>query len=97
MLPRKDFLVTRTVTPIKHFEAMVRGVPIVASDLPALREATGGHATFFEAGSARDLAKSLKMVADGHHQAVKARQWVQERTWTNVGEDLIKELWTNEG
>ena len=97
VLPRKDFLVTRTVTPIKHFEAMVCGVPIVASDLPALREATGGYATFFEAGNARDLAQSLKMVADGHHQAVKARQWAQERTWTNVGEDLIKELWTNEG
>ena len=37
-VPRKDFEVTRTVTPQKPAEAMALARPVVASDLPALRE-----------------------------------------------------------
>lgn len=38
VVPRKDFEVTRTVTPQKPAEAMALARPVVASDLPALRE-----------------------------------------------------------
>jgi glycosyltransferase involved in cell wall biosynthesis len=37
-LPRRDLEVCRTVTPLKPFEAMAMGVPVIASDLPALAE-----------------------------------------------------------
>lgn len=37
-LPRKRTLVTEMVTPIKPIEAMANGTPIIASDLPPLRE-----------------------------------------------------------
>ena len=37
-LPRRDLEVCRAVTPLKPFEAMAMGVPVIASDLPALAE-----------------------------------------------------------
>ncbi len=37
-VPRRDLEVCRTVTPLKPFESLAMGVPVVASDLPALRE-----------------------------------------------------------
>ena len=44
-LPRRDLEVCRAVTPLKPFEALAMGVPLIASDLPALAEvvsASGG-------------------------------------------------------
>ncbi|MHA7303921.1 glycosyltransferase family 4 protein [Arthrobacter sp. TMN-49] len=41
VVPRKDLDVTRAVTPLKPVEAMASGRPVVASDLPALREIVG--------------------------------------------------------
>ena len=40
-VPRKDTPVCRTVTPIKPLEALALGIPLVVSDLPALREVAG--------------------------------------------------------
>ncbi|GGC89995.1 glycosyltransferase WbuB [Tersicoccus solisilvae] len=38
VVPRKDRAVTRVVTPLKPVEALASARPVVASDLPALRE-----------------------------------------------------------
>ena len=38
VVPRKDMDVTRVVTPLKPVEALASARPVVASDLPALRE-----------------------------------------------------------
>ena len=38
VVPRKDLAVTRSVTPLKPVEALASGVPVLASDLPALQE-----------------------------------------------------------
>ncbi|WP_343037919.1 glycosyltransferase family 4 protein [Arthrobacter wenxiniae] len=38
VVPRKDLAVTRAVTPLKPVEALASARPVVASDLPALRE-----------------------------------------------------------
>ena len=37
-VPRRDLELCRTVTPLKPFESLAMGVPVVASDLSALRE-----------------------------------------------------------
>jgi D-inositol-3-phosphate glycosyltransferase len=41
-LPRRDLEVCRAVTPLKPFEALAMGVPLIASDLPALAEVVSG-------------------------------------------------------
>ncbi len=49
-------------SPLKLFEYMAAGLPIVASDLPVLREilTEGENALFFEAGNPVSLANAIK-------------------------------------
>lgn len=56
-VPRKDFLATRRMTPIKPLIAMALGIPVVASDLPALREVTADSVTYMTPGSPEELAQ----------------------------------------
>lgn len=44
VVPRRDGAVTRETTPLKPLEARAAGVPMLVSDLPALRELLGADA-----------------------------------------------------
>jgi glycosyltransferase involved in cell wall biosynthesis len=74
-------------SPLKLFEYMASGRPIVASDLPALREVLrpDGNAVLVEAGNAGALAAGLaRVLADpalASRLAAEARADVQEYTW----------------
>ena len=65
VVPRKDALVTQTVTPMKTLQAHAFGIPIVASDLPALREVTRGEAQYVPAGEPKALAAAIKDALQG--------------------------------
>lgn len=93
VVPRVDERAARLVTPLKPFEAMAAGIPVVVSDLPALAEITGHgeRGVAFRAGDATDLARVL---ADLREQPqvlanlrAAARRWVvEERSWASNGE-----------
>lgn len=94
VIPRKNHEVCRTVTPMKTLMAQANGVPIVASDLPALREVTGNNAMFFRAEDPKDLAGTLQEVIDMkpaaiHRQIKIAKEWVKSRTWESNANKLI--------
>ena len=78
-VPRKNVQVCRTVTPIKPLTAMALGVPVVASDLPALREVTDNTAVYVTPEDPRALADGLRRaVSQGTREpgeAVRARTW----------------------
>lgn len=59
-MPRKDYEVTRSVTPMKSLQAQAFGIPIVASDLPALREVTRGEASYVVPGDPANLAEAIR-------------------------------------
>lgn len=61
VVPRADHRVTRLVPPLKPIEAMAMERPIVASDLPALRELVHGDLTgrLFRPGDPEGLAAAL--------------------------------------
>ncbi|MEV8182940.1 glycosyltransferase family 4 protein [Specibacter sp. NPDC078692] len=61
VVPRKDLDVTRAVTPLKPVEALASGRPVVASDLPALREFVdhGVNGLLSPADDPQSLAESL--------------------------------------
>ena len=64
-LPRPDQEVCRAVTPLKPVEAMAMGLPVIASDLPALAEpllASGGG-LLVEPGSDAALAAAILELA----------------------------------
>ena len=75
-------------TPLKLFEYMASGVPILASDIPSFRPYLRGgeNAQLFEPDNANDLAKQIKFVIDnsdyGNKLATKARKDVEQYTWS---------------
>src|SRR5699024_10680592 len=90
VVPRKVIDVTRTVTPQKPAEAMALARPVIASDLPALRETLTGAdgdelGVLVPPDSPRQLAAALAdlLVDEDHrrHLAARGRAAARDRTW----------------
>jgi len=87
VVPRVNERAGRLVSPMKPFEAMAMGVPIIVSDLPALVEiADDGRCGVFKHEDPADLARlahELYRNPDVRAQMVaRCREWVaHERTW----------------
>lgn len=82
----------RFVTPLKPYEAMAMGLPLVVSDLPALTEiaAPDQRGLAFPSGDGAALAATLERLIDqpqlGADLAAAGRAWVlKERTWAANG------------
>ena len=91
VVPRIPEPVCHIVTPLKPLEAMAMGIPVVASDVSALREMVqdGETGVLFEAGNSDSLAATCIEVGKDarlrRELSLKARQWVEkEREWAVV-------------
>ncbi len=76
----------RYTSPLKVFEAKAAGLPLVASDLPSLREVLGeDEALFVAPEDSRALADGIcRLLADGPERARRAarmRALAPEHTW----------------
>lgn len=93
ILPRVNSDVTRSVTPIKPLTAMALGVPVVASDLPALKEVTGGFARYFPAEDSKSLAEEIVAALDKENQTEGENadmiEWLRTRTWDSAAASII--------
>jgi glycosyltransferase involved in cell wall biosynthesis len=69
-------------------EALAVGLPVVATDLPALREATGGHATLLPADDLPAWLDAVgRLLADGALRGAAAdagRAWAVQHTWEHA-------------
>ena len=90
-VPRRDERVCRLVTPLKPVEAMAGGLPVVASDLPALREIVepGVTGELIPAGESAGLADALTKLAYSRERRISygraGRSKVgADRTWTEA-------------
>jgi glycosyltransferase involved in cell wall biosynthesis len=81
-------------SPLKLFEYMASGRPVVASDLPALREilVDGDNALLVEPGNADLLGAALRRVLNDHalatRLAARAFETVQAYSWDRRAERL---------
>ncbi|MFD0852857.1 glycosyltransferase, partial [Actinomadura adrarensis] len=90
-VPRTSDRVCQLVTPLKPIEAMAGGIPVIASDVKALREIVepGVTGTLTLPEDAEAWSNSLAELIYSHDQRRKigqsARDWVRaERTWRAV-------------
>ena len=88
VVPRTDEPTTRLVTPLKPYEAMACGKPVVVSRVPALQEMVleGRTGLSFVPEDAGDLADVIeRLAADPEGRAAlggRAREWVAaNRGW----------------
>lgn len=88
VVPRRADFASDYVTPLKPYEAMALGVPIIVSDRPALKEivGTGGRGHVFRAGSVDSLVETLRHAIERRDHRMKlaqtAQEWIRrERTW----------------
>ena len=95
VVPRIDERAGRLVSPIKPFEAMAMGIPLLMSDLPALVEIAGEQrrAHTFKAGDADDLAREIRSLEDDPAERKRmiesSAQWVkEERDWQKTAESF---------
>lgn len=65
-------------------EAMAAGTPVIASDIPALREVTGGHAFHVDPYSVDAVATAMRNVTREHVEP--ARERAKQFTWRRCAE-----------
>jgi glycosyltransferase involved in cell wall biosynthesis len=94
--PRKPFKVCQMVSPLKPLEPMAMGIPVVVSDVAALREmvSDGETALVHLAGDPESLAERLSELANDsaarHRIGRAAREaMLRERTWKIVAERVL--------
>ena len=90
---RKDISYLFT-SPLKLFEYMVSGTPIVASNLPSIREIVSDNdVLFFKPDDVGDLADKIKYALEHENEmmirAGSARQKVQNYTWLKRAENIL--------
>lgn len=96
-LPRKRVKVCELVSPLKPFEAMAMKIPLLMSDVAALKEISNNeeYAYLHEAGSSKDLASKILMMAR-NERAVSAKvdsaykATVNYHNWTYVAAQFDK-------
>ena len=81
LIPRKAAPVSQDTTPLKPLEALACGLPLLCSDLPAMRELLGGR------GDVRFVGSAPEPMADGIVAFAK-QPWlggggVAERDWSS--------------
>lgn len=103
VVPRLDTGVARLVTPLKPVEAMAYGVPVVASDLPALREllADGRAGSLVPPADPEALAEAVtRLRKDDTHRERQVAEALEEvrrfRTWPSVVE-TYRQVYTRIG
>ena len=88
-------------SPLKLFEYMACGIPVVASNIPVFREilTDGKNAILFEPDNPESLANSIKRIVDSPELAVRlvsnAKKDVGRYTYERRAEkilDLIKDI-----
>ncbi|MCL2467945.1 MAG: glycosyltransferase family 4 protein [Micrococcales bacterium] len=90
VVPRRDTAVTRAVVPLKPMAAMALRRPVVASDLPALREIVGdvGAGLMVRPDDPPQLAQALATLADDRdrsaHLAQAGHRFAATRTWSSL-------------
>lgn len=97
VVPRVDSAVTRSVTPLKPVEAMASGVPVLASNLPALSEliTDGENGHLIASDNVSDWAEAIEKLMLNPENAElmgkSGREFVlANRTWEQNASSVVE-------
>lgn len=93
-IPRRNYEVCRKVTPVKPLIAMRYNIPIVASDLPALREVTGNFGVYVEPENPEALAAGIVEALVNSQLYLADSSWVRSRAWSQISRGIL-DLYAN--
>ncbi|CAB3823080.1 D-inositol-3-phosphate glycosyltransferase [Achromobacter animicus] len=93
--PRLPELVCRIVPALKPLEAMSMGIPVLISDVPALKELCGESVYSFIAGDVDDLADSIDAIMtkkeESRARAIAGREFVAaQRDWPVIANQMVR-------
>jgi glycosyltransferase involved in cell wall biosynthesis len=71
-------------------EAMVRGVPVVVSDIPIFREVAGDVGVFFIPGDSGDFAKKVQETVKRPQSAKNLMKQATQFDWDKSADELLK-------
>lgn len=87
---------TQFTCPIKLFEYLSGGRPVVAARMPVIEEIAGDAAAYYRIGDPADLARALERLLKSPDElrilASKARASAAVRSWTARGREIIEIL-----
>jgi glycosyltransferase involved in cell wall biosynthesis len=89
--PRQNLEVCRFVTPLKLIEPMAAGVPVLASDLPALSEIAGGGRGKLVEPRPEAIATALSEASTDRHEADERARLAREWTRAHHSEQALTE------
>jgi len=96
VLPNKkgEKISEKYTSPLKLFEYMASGAPIVASDLPSIREILSEkNCLFFQPNDSKDLAKKIEVLLNDKELAFKIAEQayfdVKNYTWKKRARNII--------
>jgi glycosyltransferase involved in cell wall biosynthesis len=83
--PKEDRFLREETSPMKLYEYMAAGKPIIVSELPAFREALGDDAYYIAPGSQEDFAQAVARIrntpTEATTRAASGLRRANENTW----------------
>lgn len=91
----KEEISARYTSPMKLFEYMASGTPIVASRLPSIEEVTGNdRALLVDPDDAQALREGIRttLAETGTNKVKRANTWVMNHTWSKRASRIMSRL-----
>ncbi len=95
LLPAQRNAIMRNIVPIKIYEYMAAGKPVITTRLPGLvKEFSEGHGVVYVGEPSEAVAKALDLLAAGAlpEMGRKAREFVSNRDWADIVSDFERTL-----
>jgi len=87
LLPAYNNETMRDIVPIKMYEYLAMGKPVISTNLPGVREEFGeDHGVLYVGGPTEVTNKAMNLVRDGKVEAegIKGRRFVEGKSWDKV-------------
>jgi hypothetical protein len=71
-------------------ESLACGTPLVASDIPAYREVTGGHAAFVAGSGAQEWTAAIAQALSHPPDGLPGQGWASQFTWARCADQTAR-------